>query len=180
MSGPNSNFLPFTFICYTLFIHFSSPETLFCVPERLNEIVLCCVLWDRGSVPVIRPSKCGLVATLRPGWGIRKQEMLVKQEWMCLRTFCSSSCWFSEICSANTTTCVKSPQLGLVRRSTAQQRKRTCDWKWIEFQPQTDLQSLLQELHASLLSVGKLVRKAPVSNEENHGLREKKVPCDCC
>lgn len=54
---------------------------------------------ERVCAPRILPSKSGLVATLRPGWGIRKQEMLVKQEWMCLRTFCSSSCWFSEICT---------------------------------------------------------------------------------
>lgn len=56
----------------------------------------------KDNVPLILPSKWGLVATLRPGWGIRKQEMLVKQEWMCLRTFWSSSCWFSEICSRST------------------------------------------------------------------------------
>lgn len=37
----------------------------------------------------------------------------------------------------------------------------------------TDLQPLLKELHASLLSVGELIRKAPVSNQENHGLRRK-------
>lgn len=35
----------------------------------------------------------------------------------------------------------------------------------------SDLQSLLQELHASLLSVGELVREAPVSDQENQGLR---------
>ena len=33
---------------------------------------------------------------------MRKQEMFVKQEWMCFRTFCSSSCWFSEICIVTT------------------------------------------------------------------------------
>lgn len=37
----------------------------------------------------------------------------------------------------------------------------------------TDLQSLLEELHASFLPVAKLVRKAPVSNEENHRLMKK-------
>ena len=46
------------------------------------------------SWPFSRPSKYGLVATLRPGWGSRKQPMLEKQEWMCFLTFCNSSCWF--------------------------------------------------------------------------------------
>lgn len=43
----------------------------------------------------------------------------------------------------------------------------------------THLQSLLQELHPSLLPVGKLVGKAPVSDEENQGLRKDTEPCDC-
>ena len=45
-------------------------------------------------LPLSLPSKWGLVATFRPGWGKRKQLMLEKQEWMCFLTFCSSSCWF--------------------------------------------------------------------------------------
>lgn len=44
----------------------------------------------------------------------------------------------------------------------------------------TDLQSLLEELHASLLPVGKLVREAPVSNEENHRLRKKENTTMTC
>lgn len=42
----------------------------------------------------------------------------------------------------------------------------------------THLQPLLQELDASLLSVGELVGKAPVPDEENHGLLEKKLQCN--
>lgn len=50
---------------------------------------------ERGcEVPLSLPSKLGLVATRRPGWGSRKQLMLEKQEWMCFLTFWSSSCWF--------------------------------------------------------------------------------------
>lgn len=45
-------------------------------------------------LPFNLPSKFGFVATLRPGWGNRKQPRLLKQEWICFLTFCSSSCWF--------------------------------------------------------------------------------------
>lgn len=44
--------------------------------------------------PFNLPSKLGLVATLRPGCGKRKQPRFEKQLWMCFLTFCSSSCWF--------------------------------------------------------------------------------------
>ena len=54
------------------------------------------------QVPDSRPSKCLSVATLRPGWGIKKQETLSKQEWMCLRTNCSCSCWVSVTYSDHT------------------------------------------------------------------------------
>jgi len=46
-------------------------------------------------VPASRPSKCLSVATLRPGWGIKKQATQLKQEWICLRTSCSCSYWES-------------------------------------------------------------------------------------
>lgn len=47
-----------------------------------------------GVSPLSLPSKYGLVATLSPGCGSRKQPILEKQEWMCFLTFCNSSCWF--------------------------------------------------------------------------------------
>lgn len=37
----------------------------------------------------------------------------------------------------------------------------------------SDLQPLLQELHAAFLSVRELVRKTPITNQENHGLGQK-------
>lgn len=43
----------------------------------------------------------------------------------------------------------------------------------------THLQSLLQELHASLLPVGELVREAPVSDQENQGLRRTRNHSEC-
>lgn len=55
------------------------------------------LLWSANS-PVSLPSKQGLVATLSPGCGSRKQAMWEKQEWMCFLTFCSSSCWFCFTC----------------------------------------------------------------------------------
>lgn len=91
--------------------------------------------------------------------------MLVKQEWMCLRTFWSSSCWFSEICGEHT-----------------RDRRRYYRYTFVRFRRRVTtpahLQPLLQELDASLLSVGELVGKAPVPNQENHGLGEKKLQCN--
>ena len=63
---------------------------------RLSDINI----FIKTDKPFSFPSKFGLVATFKPGWGSRKQEILVKQEWMCFRTFCSSSCWFPETCSS--------------------------------------------------------------------------------
>uniref|UniRef100_A0A6B0UW33 Putative secreted protein n=1 Tax=Ixodes ricinus TaxID=34613 RepID=A0A6B0UW33_IXORI len=50
-----------------------------------------------SSMSASRPSKAGAVATLRPGWGMRKQPISEKQERMCLRSCCSSWCWRSEM-----------------------------------------------------------------------------------
>lgn len=38
----------------------------------------------------------------------------------------------------------------------------------------SDLQSLLEEFHATFLSIRKLVRKTPITNQKNHGLGKKK------
>lgn len=50
-------------------------------------------------LPLSLPSKCGLVATLRPGCGIKKQPILLKQERMCFLICCNSGCCLSEICN---------------------------------------------------------------------------------
>lgn len=52
-------------------------------------------VWKAEIVPFSFPSKEGWVATFNPGWGNRKQEILVKHEWMWSLTVCSSSCWDS-------------------------------------------------------------------------------------
>ena len=54
--------------------------------------------WNKNG-PDSLPSKCGLVATFSPGWGIRKQPILWKHEWMCFLNCCSSMCWLSMICT---------------------------------------------------------------------------------
>uniref|UniRef100_A0A182J1Q7 Uncharacterized protein n=1 Tax=Anopheles atroparvus TaxID=41427 RepID=A0A182J1Q7_ANOAO len=46
-----------------------------------------------------RPSKLGLIATVRPGWGIRKQAISEKQDVMCRRSDCSSGCCLSDTSS---------------------------------------------------------------------------------
>lgn len=62
--------------------------------SNTNVQVLPRSLSKHGHPPFSRPSKLGLVATLRPGCGRRKQPRFEKQLWMCFLTFCSSSCWF--------------------------------------------------------------------------------------
>lgn len=44
------------------------------------------------NIPASCPSNVGLVATLRPGCGIRKQAILSKQDLMCFLTCKSSEC----------------------------------------------------------------------------------------
>lgn len=62
-----------------------------------TKLVLCTNTKDGGGgvLPLSCPWKEGLVATFKPGWGNKKQEILVKHEWMCSLTVCSSSCWAS-------------------------------------------------------------------------------------
>lgn len=54
------------------------------------------ILPHTSSLPFSLPSKCGLVATLKPGWGIRKQPIFEKQDLICLRICCNSGCCLSD------------------------------------------------------------------------------------
>lgn len=61
-------------------------------------------IWnEKYKVPLSLPSKCGLVATRRPGCGIRKHPILLKHDRMCFRICCNSGCCLSDICNRNIT-----------------------------------------------------------------------------
>jgi hypothetical protein len=47
-------------------------------------------------IPDNFPSKSGFVATLSPGWGIKKQDMSEKHDLMCFLSDCSSGCCLSD------------------------------------------------------------------------------------
>jgi len=51
---------------------------------------------NRQCIPDNFPSNSGLVATLSPGWGIKKQDISEKHDLMCFLNDCSSGCCLSD------------------------------------------------------------------------------------
>lgn len=98
-----------------------------------NLINIFALRW-KNKLPERRPSNSWLVATLRPGWGIRKQEMSVKQDLMCLRSDWSSGCCLSDTC--NLLARIRSPPSTPYGASYGKLQSRTRNWRrWNGFSP---------------------------------------------
>jgi len=74
------------------------------------------------GIPFSRPSNFGLVATTRPGCGIRKPLIFVKQVCRWRRSRWSSSCWPSVIWQQHTTDCQVQSQLLTTEWTVAQSK----------------------------------------------------------
>ena len=116
-----------------------------------------CQIHACRHIPASRPSKAGLVATLSPGCGMRKQERSSKHECMCLRTTFISSCWLSEICTK--------------QQQNSNDNNRQGRKGWNTSDPY--LEHSLKILGASILPIFVVVWIAPVTHQKAHGLSEK-------
>ena len=116
----------------------------------------------RVEAPSSFPLKSEEVATVRPGWAMRKQPMYSKQSFRCRRSFCNSSCCLSCTCQPGFSSTIHPPTRPLINH-TAQHHSTP---KQTTAKQSTHLQTRFEQLLSSLDSIGILVGVLPVSHQK--------------